>query len=626
MRPLSLHLENFRSYREQDFTFTDGLAALVGANGSGKSSLVSAIDVALFGPEGRSLAPYYSTDGVGDMVIELVFEHDGLTYRVRRLFSPKGRGASWTEWALLTEDGWLPETRETQEQTQKVIERVLGFGRESFRASSFLAQGYGSAFCESSPSDRKRILADVLGLSTWDALLDLTRARKRTVEQEIAALSQSIQRADSELGERERVSLALNAATDIAARESTSLAGAEGLLAKIVAEHGEAREKLSGHEALVAQVAAENSAAVASYQQRKAERDRLRQRAQDIFDDRERLTVEAADLAEQADAERTRAAEVDTIPGVPCETCGTKLHNEAQAKAAETHRARAADLDQKALAVRVKIAALQDHSELVKQAEAIQVGEPPEPKPAPEAPVSREVIDGIKTRGVQARAAVEEHKRTLESARAEIVRCETTLERLDEIGRQRQDDVIARADLNVELSYLNIEEKSRGRNGIPLLIIEAVVPQIETEANRILAELGTSYRIELRTQAEKKTGELRDTLDVIVWTETTDRPFESFSGGERTRIALALRIALARLLATRRGAESRLLAIDEPDGLDAQGMAALVDVLRGLQDTFDVVLVISHQQALQDAFDTVIAVEKVSGVSRIVGDREAVTA
>jgi DNA repair exonuclease SbcCD ATPase subunit len=55
------------------------------------------------------------------------------------------------------------------------------------------------------------------------------------------------------------------------------------------------------------------------------------------------------------------------------------------------------------------------------------------------------------------------------------------------------------------------------------------------------------------------------------------------SGGEQTRIGLALRIALARLLAHRRGAESRLLALDEPSYLDAAGMTALLDVLRGLE-------------------------------------------
>jgi DNA repair exonuclease SbcCD ATPase subunit len=123
----------------------------------------------------------------------------------------------------------------------------------------------------------------------------------------------------------------------------------------------------------------------------------------------------------------------------------------------------------------------------------------------------------------------------------------------------------------------------------PALIVEnAAIPQIETEANRILDELGTSYRVELRTQRALKTSEtLRETLDILIHADAGERPYETFSGGERTRLNLALRIALARLLAHRRGAESRLLVIDEPEYLDEAGVARLAEVLRGLAGDFD---------------------------------------
>jgi len=102
-----------------------------------------------------------------------------------------------------------------------------------------------------------------------------------------------------------------------------------------------------------------------------------------------------------------------------------------------------------------------------------------------------------------------------------------------------------------------------------------------------------------------------------VLADAGERPYETFSGGERTRINLALRIALARLLAHRRGAESRLLAIDEPEFLDEQGTAALVDVLRDLQADFDRILLISHVPALRDSFDQVLTVSKDGSRSRI---------
>ena len=129
----------------------------------------------------------------------------------------------------------------------------------------------------------------------------------------------------------------------------------------------------------------------------------------------------------------------------------------------------------------------------------------------------------------------------------------------------------------------------------------------------------TDYRVELRTQRELKSGDgLADTLDVIILTDIGERPYESFSGGERSRINVALRIALARLLAHRRGAESRALLLDEIEYLDDEGLAALAEILRGLQGEFDLVLIVSHAAGLRDAFDQVIEVCKESSRSEVV--------
>jgi exonuclease SbcC len=101
---------------------------------------------------------------------------------------------------------------------------------------------------------------------------------------------------------------------------------------------------------------------------------------------------------------------------------------------------------------------------------------------------------------------------------------------------------------------------------------------------------------------------VREALDIVVATATGEALYEDFSGGERTRLDLSLRIALARLLAARRGADVRVLVIDEPAFLDADGFEQLAAVLRGLSTEFESVLVVSHEEALRDAFDSAIVV------------------
>jgi exonuclease SbcC len=170
-------------------------------------------------------------------------------------------------------------------------------------------------------------------------------------------------------------------------------------------------------------------------------------------------------------------------------------------------------------------------------------------------------------------------------------------------------------------------ERAYGRDGIPALIVEnAAIPAIETEANTILGELGTPYTVQLRTQRATAKGDLREALDIVVADGTGEAAYEDFSGGERTRINLALRLALSRLLAHRRGAEVGLLVLDEPDYLDDEGMERLIGVLRRLEHDFGRVYLISHVPVLREAFDQVLQVEKVDGRSRLAGVREAVAA
>jgi exonuclease SbcC len=220
---------------------------------------------------------------------------------------------------------------------------------------------------------------------------------------------------------------------------------------------------------------------------------------------------------------------------------------------------------------------------------------------------------------VTAKAELEIVAHRLTESRTALIRAESALEQATKIAAESGMVELRRDELQTELDLLVHLERAYGRDGIPALIVESsAIPSIETEASRILAELGTSYRVELRTQRALKSGDgLADTLDVVVIGDVGERSYETFSGGERTRINLALRIALARLLAHRRGAESRLLAIDEPEFLDEAGTAQLAEVLQGLSADFDRILLVSHVPTLRDAFDQTIEVVKDGNRSRI---------
>ena len=57
--------------------------------------------------------------------------------------------------------------------------------------------------------------------------------------------------------------------------------------------------------------------------------------------------------------------------------------------------------------------------------------------------------------------------------------------------------------------------------------------------------------------------------------------------------------------------------IDEIDGLDEQGVAALVGVLEELPAKVPRIIVVSHQAELRDAFAQSLTIENIDGRSRI---------
>ena len=151
-----------------------------------------------------------------------------------------------------------------------------------------------------------------------------------------------------------------------------------------------------------------------------------------------------------------------------------------------------------------------------------------------------------------------------------------------------------------------------GKSGVPALIIEEAVPELEAEANDLLSRM-TDGRMSLSvsTQREKITGGIAETLDIEIGDELGSRSYELFSGGEAFRINFAIRIALSKLLARRAGAQLRTLFIDEGFGSqDEDGRDKLIDAINKIQTDFDLILVITHIDELRDSFPVHLLVEK----------------
>jgi exonuclease SbcC len=176
------------------------------------------------------------------------------------------------------------------------------------------------------------------------------------------------------------------------------------------------------------------------------------------------------------------------------------------------------------------------------------------------------------------------------------------------------------AQLGEEQSIYRELRTAFGKDGVPAMLIEAAIPEIEESANQILAGMtDAQMRIRFETQKELiSTERVTETLEIKITDKLGARDYELYSGGEAFRVNFAIRVALSRLLARRAGAQLRTLFIDEGFGTqDAQGRERLVQAINAIQDDFDLVLVITHVDELKDAFPARIEVTKTPDGSMI---------
>jgi exonuclease SbcC len=162
--------------------------------------------------------------------------------------------------------------------------------------------------------------------------------------------------------------------------------------------------------------------------------------------------------------------------------------------------------------------------------------------------------------------------------------------------------------------YKTLEE-AFGKNGVPALLIEQSIPEIEEQANEILEQLSTTgMTVNLRSQREykdSKRSDRRETLDIIISDQMGVRPYEMYSGGEAFRVNFAIRMALSRMLSSRSGARLQTLVIDEGFGSqDADGVQRLVGTINAIQGDFKKIFVITHLESLRESFPHQIEVIK----------------
>ncbi len=177
----------------------------------------------------------------------------------------------------------------------------------------------------------------------------------------------------------------------------------------------------------------------------------------------------------------------------------------------------------------------------------------------------------------------------LEERRSKLVKdIEERSKRIEELEHRRR-----------VLYLLEVVEKSvLGKNGVlAKLLTETARRVVEYYANEVLKALGLDLALEITSD-----------FDIKVRSSLGELNVKSVSGGERTAIATALRIALAYAIM---GRVPSFFILDEPTAhLDADRRRTLFEMIRRLAGYLPQVIVVTHDIEVLDIADHVIEVMK----------------
>jgi exonuclease SbcC len=347
-----------------------------------------------------------------------------------------------------------------------------------------------------------------------------------------------------------------------------------------------------------------------------------RERLQQAHTDRERLT-------EQQQAFSQQVARLE-------QTLASKQFAQAEQLELQSVNEQIAQLEFNPASYNHLRQQLQDHQHFERQHIELETAR----QQLAEARMISQELDVRKQRFETDLAMLEEERRqfiqglgNLEQIRSDLVRTEALLQNLRHregeerlaLGRrqsQYEHCLQRETELNEKVTQRQHAHEERGlygdlvqlfgKNGIQAIMIENAIPELEDEANHVLARItDNAMHLTLETQRDTRTGKVAETLDIKISDTLGTRNYELFSGGEAFRINFALRIALSKMLARRAGTRLRTLVIDEGFGTqDSQGLERLVEVIKAIREDFAKIIVITHLRELKNAFDTHIEIKK----------------
>jgi exonuclease SbcC len=219
------------------------IACISGDNGYGKTALLDAITWAIWGKARAKTQDELVNVARNTMFVELDFFAGESRYRVTRTYT-KGRGASSGKselnLSIIIGNTVTSLMANTIKETEEKIVNLLNMDYEIFINTSYLKQGDSNRFTSSRPTDRKKILADLLDLSYYERLESASKQHSRQLQNDVEVQQSVIEHKSSAFQEKELILEKL----ETYKKESQNLLSEEQSLSKELEDLNQKRQTL----------------------------------------------------------------------------------------------------------------------------------------------------------------------------------------------------------------------------------------------------------------------------------------------------------------------------------------------------------------------------------------------
>jgi len=666
---LYLELENIRSYKRGRIEFPEGVTLLEGDIGCGKSSILYAIEFALFGL-GDLNASFLLRNTARSGWVKLAFSVDGKKYAVFRSLERKKD-------AVQQGNGWVEENGARKDYAPSEIKpavlKILGFNEPPspkalsmiYRYAVFTPQEEMKRILDEKPEDRMQTLRKAFGIEEYKQARENTELVRKAFREQTRFIEGGLAELEGLHSEKKTLERELENAL---ASESQSGALAQSLSNELDALKMRLKklaEKKSAFETLSAEIPHLERQAVEKQRQLARLQSFLREFAAEkknvetqlgaillpkqtpdlpalekiVFELRLQVERVSSDLG----VLEARLGDYDSLKkSGQCPTCGQKLSSDFAQKTSELSEHAA---EKRALLKELKASEVQAGVELddgrefalkkkrfddltsrlktiEKQENEAQMQSSAFEKelPALESELKAKCVALEKEKPAiaelqNAENAVDAKERDLRSAlqakAAASAEVKTIGERIVSIERQLEEKEKQKLVLNA------LKERIAWLEGF-------FTPALSTIESHVMLGLSQDFDnlfrkwFSLLVESEELSVASNERFEPLVEISGYEQSFQALSGGEKSALALAYRLALNSVVrTTTTSMRENLLILDEPtDGFSKEQLARMRDVF--LQLDCKQVLLVSHERELEAFANKIYKIEKAAGESHII--------